>query len=218
MFSKLRIGSKKRVDSSSHPNGANFLSLPAELRNNIYECVLEDTATLTMVPRKAFIKPKPPAMLLVSRQVRAEYQPILLTRARIVANVYNYDFRDISSVVSSLYPTQLKLLRLNNTLVIKLHCLRCRPQDLDLLRRWLVKRADPLDRLSWSYEVGWSRITVALSAKPDMLVGHLEMLNDMKTRSRLDERVAWEMLPIQDCIRQELETVQQELANSALQT
>lgn len=204
---------KIRERPSPRSSKAGFLDLPAELRNVIYDLVVEGT-TLTLITKKNWLKRAPtPPMLLVSRQVRAEYQPILLTRARIVANVHNYDFRDITSMALSLYSNQLKLLRLNEQMIIKLHCLRCRKEDLDSLRRWLVQRADSLDRLPWTYEIGWSGASsIPLSAKPDMLVGHLEMLLEMKQRMRLDERLDWELLPLCQGIQKELGEVQRQLA------
>lgn len=200
---------KARRQNVQRSGKTGFLDLPPELRNVVYDLHV-DGVTLTLKNTK--LAPTP-SMLLVCRQVRAEYQPILLTQAKIVANVYNYDFRNISRMSSSLYIGQMKLLRLNERMIIKLHCLRCRGQDLDSLRRWLVQRADSLDRLPWTYEIGWPGASIALSAKPGMLIGHLEMLLEMKHRMRLDERLDWELVPVCHGLEKELGEVQQQLAN-----
>ena len=131
-----------------------FYDLPSELRIHIYELVARDTrlSLFHAAPKNI----KTPALLLVSRQIRAEYRPVLLSLAPVRANVGNYNFRPLMRVVGSLYSSELKALRKNNKLTIVLHL-----KNFDVtsdycmtsLRRWAVKRAEHLDRLPWSYEL-----------------------------------------------------------------
>jgi hypothetical protein len=130
-----------------------FYDLPPEIRIKIYELVADETR-LSLFFNSA--KPKPPPLLFVTRQVRAEYRPILLSLAPVQAHIYNYDFTPLMRLVGSLYSTELKALRANNSLTISLHLANfevTKREGMTLLRRWAVKRAEHLDRLQWSYEL-----------------------------------------------------------------
>jgi hypothetical protein len=174
MFDKLRRRSKASVasiaspkpmaqtpptTSNKHANSlerktTSFYDLPSELRIHIYELVARDTRlSLFSAPSKHV---KTPALLLVSGQIRNEYRPILLSLAPVRAHISNYDFKPIMRVVGSLYSTELKALRKNNSLTIVLHIKNfdvTSENCMTSLRRWAVKRAEHLDRLPWSYEL-----------------------------------------------------------------
>lgn len=174
MFNKLRRKSKASLDSvtsvasqsSSSSTSAkrsiakpvNFFDLPSELRIIIYELVAYEGTGLSLF----YTSPKhinAPALLLVTRQTRTEYRPILLSHVPVRVHIKNYNFRPLMRVVGSLYSTELKALRTNASLTIVLHLKDFNVTDRDsitLLRRWAVKRAEHLDRLPWSYELAQS--------------------------------------------------------------
>ena len=174
MFNRLRRISKDSACSlatSTPPTNARdhalsnaktttFYDLPPELRIKIYELVARETKLSLFLISPT---PKPPSLLFVSRQTRAEYRPILLSLSPVQARIQNYDFRPLIRLVGSLYSTELKALRANSNLTISLHLadLEITKRDqLSLLRRWAVKRAEHLDRLQWSY-----RLVVGQSGK-----------------------------------------------------
>jgi hypothetical protein len=165
MFNKLRRKSKDELATATPPRPKDcnlrasaratvtFYDLPAELRIKIYELVATETR---LSPFSNSSKLKTPSLLFVTRQVRAEYRPILLSLAPVQAHIYNYDFAPLIRLIGSLYSTELKALRTNNSLTISLHLTDyevTKRDNMTLLRRWAVKRAEHLDRLPWSYEL-----------------------------------------------------------------
>lgn len=181
MLKNLRRNSKQLITSrrksvasipepaapTSPPTGdgkLTFFSLPAELRNDIYTAIARSTRILVPLPstKPKAKKPPPtttPALLLVSKQVRQEYTPLLLLHASIAFQVKGWDFRHLAALISSLYSSELKALRLNAGLVVRLWQDRLDGEGVDRLRRWLVHRAQGLDRLALEYEVVWGRYT-----------------------------------------------------------
>lgn len=168
MFNKLRRKSKDPAsplataappDIKDHNPQASarttvtFYDLPAELRIKIYELVANETR-LSLFSNSP--KLNPPSLLFVSRQVRAEYRPILLALAPVQAHIYDYNFSPLIRLIGSLYSTELKALRTNTRLTIALHLTDyevTKRDNMTLLRRWAVKRSEHLDRLPWSYEL-----------------------------------------------------------------
>ena len=172
---KLRRGSKDAVQSipvsegrpdlatqptqptPSTPGRLTFFDLPAEVRNAIYELLAAETV-LTLPPpeerkkRIAGIIPQC-GLVLASRQCRQEFLPLFYSTSPVVIDIRDFDFSNIIRVIGSLYSTELKALRANHNLIIRLRTLNCTRANLDELRRWLVNRADSLDRLPFRYEV-----------------------------------------------------------------
>lgn len=232
MLNRLRRGSKAKpndthrqitTDNPGHTTGPHeltFLDLPAELRNTIYEHVAA-TTTLVLRPRGGVFtrhlatpSPSPPSLSLVSRQVRRESHPVLLATARVVADVRDYDFRGVGRMAASLYGSELKLLRANARLAVRLHVSRAGGpgrrgrrrgdggDDLAPLRRWLVKRADSLDRLPWGYEVGWAPAPgLTPVTKREILQAHLVAL--ARYGEGLHEALRWEMAPLVEALERE---------------
>lgn len=174
MFDKLRrrskasvtsIASTKPMDptpqttSNNHANSSerkitSFYDLPSELRIQVYELVARDTRLSLFSASPKHVRM--PSLLLTSRQIRNEYRPVVLSLAPIRAHISNYNFKPITRVVGSLYSTELKALRKNNSLTIVLHLKNfdvTSEHYMTSLRRWAVKRAEHLDRLPWSYEL-----------------------------------------------------------------
>ena len=181
MFKNLRRNSKQLLESrrksvavipseteppatKPKPGTLTFFNLPAELRNAIYEHIAEETYILVPLPpsgkKTTYKLPRPtPSLLLVSKQTRQEYLPLLLEYATITFQVKDFDFRNLMRITSSLYSTELKALRHNTHLTLRLHLDKMRPEALQALRRWLVNRSEHLDRLTFYYAVVWPRHT-----------------------------------------------------------
>jgi hypothetical protein len=177
MFNKLRRNSKETASplaTTSPPRSKDhhlhastrrpvtFYDLPPELRIKIYELVAHNTKLLLFSnsPKLNSLKLKTPSLLFVTRQVRAEYRPILLSLSPVQTHIYNYDFSPLIRLVGSLYSTELKALRTNNNLSISLHLKNYEVvtrEPMTLLRRWAVKRSEHLDRLQWSYKLAEDR-------------------------------------------------------------
>lgn len=167
MLEKLRLKGKRRASliatntqsstspkerqQSSDSKQVGFLDLPPELRNQIYE-LAADAASLLLFPNSR--KPIPPALLFANRQICREYRPVVLSRAPLRVNIFDFNFRPLLRVIGSLYPSELKALRANTSLLITLHISRASAKESNIsnLRRWTVKLSEHVDRLAWSYE------------------------------------------------------------------
>jgi hypothetical protein len=180
MFKSIRRNSKQLLESrrksvpaivtetnpptiTPRPRKLTFFDLPAEIRNVIYEHIAEETRILVPLPQSGKkptkLPPPTPSLLLVSKQIRPEYLPLLLECASITFQVKDFDFRNLMRITSSLYSTELKALRHNSQLRIRLHLDKMRPDSLQALRRWLVNRSEHLDRLNFHYAITWPRHT-----------------------------------------------------------
>lgn len=143
-----------------------FFDLPAEIRNVIYEDIARDTViTVPLTTNKNGKKATPvgmvlgigpiPSLLVVSRQTRGEYLPLLLELATVKVTIKEFDFRNLIRMLGSLYITNLKALRKNERLRLQLLAEKCNKDSIVSLRRWLDSRATSLDRLPWSYSICW---------------------------------------------------------------
>ncbi|KAF2162980.1 hypothetical protein M409DRAFT_26829 [Zasmidium cellare ATCC 36951] len=173
MFKKFRRSSKDKVEqrrlseqrstsaqlspvaTNNTNNQKSFFSLPAELRNDIYELAASEITLQLFNPTPSKSqKTKPiPALLLANRQCRNEFLPVLLSTASIKASITDFDFNPLLRVTGSLYSTELKALRANPNLKISLRAKKCPNDAYPNLRRWCINRASSLDRLPWSYGV-----------------------------------------------------------------
>lgn len=197
-----------------------FFDLPAEIRNVIYEDIASQTRIFIPTPSKKSSKLPPPPMpslLLVSRQTRREYLPLLLSIAPIQTMVKDFDFTHLTRITSSLYSTELKALRMNPTFIIRLRIERCSRDTIANLRRWLTLRATALDRIAFTYGVAWTkqtqiiptstqvhRINVYINRRA-LLSQNLEAMANL--RGKIDEAVRFELLPLQQVLREELNHV-----------
>jgi hypothetical protein len=145
------------------PRTLTFFDLPAELRNAIYEHVAKETRILVPLPSKKPPKvlPPTPSLLLVSKQTRQEYLSLLLEHATIAFQVRDLDFHHVIRITGSLYSSELKSLRCNANLTIRLWLDKVDPdlKSMAALRRWLVNRSSALDRLNFEYAVWWPKHT-----------------------------------------------------------
>ena len=191
------------------PDRLSFFGLPAELRNYIYDLVASSTVlTLPTVPKKQDrVPPETIGLLLTSRQARHEYSPLLLSTAPVVVDIKDFEFKDVIRVVSSLYSTELKALRQNQNLVLRLKTQNCTKENLASLRRWLVNRSDSLDRLPWRYE-----IQVAEPASPISrfrlsreLLFYTQRLSRMGLR--LEDTLKWELQTVLAAFGEKMESL-----------
>ncbi|KAK5692599.1 ferrochelatase hem15 [Elasticomyces elasticus] len=172
MLRKLRRGSKDSIPVYAERSDSDFATLPStstaitpgrltifdlpgELRNHIYEYAASDIVLYlpSIEERRKKISIPVCGLLLASKCCRKEFLPLLYSTAPLVVDVLDFDFRRIMCIVGSLYSTELKAMRANNTLILHLRTLNCTRANMDGLRRWLAHRADSLDRLPWRYEV-----------------------------------------------------------------
>lgn len=174
-----------------------FFDLPPELRNVIYE-LLANSAVLSLphAGKRKKSAPEVIGLLTTSKQCRREYLPILFSTARVFVDITDFDFANLMRVVSSLYSLELKSLRENRQLTIRLHTHNCTRENMNNLRRWLVARGDSLDRLPWHYDVP--------VVDPGHAFGRIRLLRELefyavrlsRLQSRLSDTLQWELQPM----------------------
>ena len=175
-----------------------FFDLAPELRNVVYELVATST-TLFLPARKKYDKSplQVSGLLLVSKQCRKEYLPLLYSTVPVIVEVKDFDFRKLMRVVSSLYSTELKALRENRRLIIRLNTHNCTRENLSNLRQWLVNRADGLDRLPWRYEIAVTDANFAAGRYRllrELMRFYAERLSRLQVR--LEDTLQWELQAI----------------------
>lgn len=111
-------------------------------------------------------------------------------------DIKDFDFQNLIRVIGGLYSRELKALRENKGLVIRLRQANCTRENLQNLRRWITSRGDNLDRLPWSYEVVLAepngRIGCFRQSRELAYYGHrLRRLSD-----QLEDTLQWELQAI----------------------
>lgn len=188
------------ANQTSRPSNAQctFLDLPPELRIHIYELIAHDTKLSLF---GTLSRTRPPSLLFVTRQVRAEFRPVLLSISPVRVHIIDYQFRPLMRLIGSLYSSELKALRSNPKLEIELHIKSAKGIDKDSiasLRRWAVKRAEHLDRLPWTYELAKPEpALMTLDAATKTIQRHmLSMEAVVSLQKSLHESLAVEIQPI----------------------
>lgn len=201
-----------------------FFDLPAEIRNVIYEDVASETklyVSCTAAKKKekeAKIPPQTtPALLLVSKQTRIEYLPVLLERAIISFAIRDFDFRNLMRVSSSLYSSELKALRKNPRLTIRLLATKPTKDALASLRRWAQRRTEDLYTFPVRYALVWPKQTqlVPTSTSVHRINTYIQrrgvMMHTMDALAGLGrdvpEALQWELQPVVDVYSRELEAL-----------
>ena len=167
---RARLPRKCKKSTTPDTTGtlARYLTLPAELRNAVYEySALHYTAVLCPNARGKLLSNSP--LMAVSLRVRAELAAALhLTAPVITAHVQNLDFSHIGTFINQTSDRELNALpsvtgASERRIKVALRmvgrgwvpcCLRW--QDLDSLHRWLVRCEHPTKRgadLEVSYTV-----------------------------------------------------------------
>ncbi|KAK3679213.1 ferrochelatase hem15 [Recurvomyces mirabilis] len=168
------------------PNKPTFFDLPAEVRNEIYDFLANDTILYLPPPpekkqderkKKDYIPPC--GLLLASRQCRKEFLPLIYSSSPVIIDIKDFDFTPLLRVIGSLYSTDLKAFRLNKTLILRL-----RTQNYSL------------DRLPWRYEVFVSDPIGRMGCfrQSREITFYAERLQRMQ--GRLEETLQWELVAI----------------------
>lgn len=182
---------ERHTTPTPSPSGRlQFLDLPAELRNCIYEFVICD-ATLSLptsgsISRKSKLlmrrrkQTETPlnGLLLTNRQLRREYLSMLLSTASVVVEVKDFDFEHVARVSSALAYADMKALQSNPNLVLHLVTQNCTAKDLAQLRRWLDFRKGNDTNLPWNYEFPLDRLLPATTMGRIRLLRELEYYAD----------------------------------------
>ena len=155
-----------------------------------------------------------PSLLIVSRQARSEYLPVLLAFAIVKVLIKDFDFRNLIRMCGSLYTIELKTLRQNDRLAIQLVLEKCNRDSIVSLRRWLDNRASGLDRLPWSYSIFWKpkhQISSKTSEerKMDIFVMRKQLLEQnleaiAQLHKNVGENLQFELQPVIDAYEMEL--------------
>ncbi|KAK4506557.1 hypothetical protein PRZ48_000289 [Zasmidium cellare] len=97
--------------TAEHPGGSfksfPFLNLPSELRNEIYEILVENTPLRLTRRRSDRIIVNPSPLLLVSKQVFKEYSTLDYSAATLETRVIDYDFTHVSEYLDSLSESEI---------------------------------------------------------------------------------------------------------------
>jgi len=155
MFQKLQKAAQRLLGggidsitgprSDSVPSEASLLSLPPEIRNQIYEYVAEQT-TLTLPPAKPRRLPLPSGLLLACQQTHYEYRPLLLSTATFVVQVLGYDFSRLIRLLKSSSEKNVGSLSMNSRLYISFLLSHVPSREERIaLRSWCQYTADRLD-------------------------------------------------------------------------
>ena len=132
-----------------------FLELPAEIRNIVYEDVVDGLPEGYLSYRTRSILSSRSALPRVSRQVREEFQAVLYLRAsRIIAEVKNFDFRHIVTFLNRLSDKEAATLLAPSAttrhMTIRLEFSKKPPFDImagiPLLNRWVNRMDHPTKR------------------------------------------------------------------------
>lgn len=188
-------------DSSYNPH-ASLLGLPAEIRNQIYEELADDT-TLQIWPTKDRRPPPPVGLLLTCRQIQQEYRPVLLSHAQILITIAEYKFGNLVRVLETLRPKDVDCLKLNGRVWVLLLVGHVPTRDNhSSLKGWIEYRASKSTQpyfgpgraaaqdLVFEYDVKFlnqirpprpmSRYTNGYQMKLDLLRAHLRMYNRLQ--------------------------------------
>lgn len=162
-----------------------FLTLPPELRNNIYEYVacgdhaFEILRTARDFTSGAGITSRHGAGLIrTCRQTRDEYNSLLRELmlkpgSKTTAQIHGMDFSNLSCFVTSLTPEEVRLVNKNQTLVAQLFVYDIGEQQAKLLKDWL----DVCTKtgIQISYTLHWTSFSLAdFRCLKDVLEGHVE--------------------------------------------
>jgi hypothetical protein len=98
-----------------------------------------------------------PSLLLTSKQVKAESRPVLLSHARLVFPVDNWNFQRVRGYMNGLTKSTAKPLSSNDNVVIQLNLGRYDRPAIQTLQTWLVYRkgaqTGTAQSIEWHYEV-----------------------------------------------------------------
>lgn len=192
-LSALSLQSSKEESTDAgaqQPQGndrLSFFSLPAEIRNDIYELIIADTTLslpshaltaaqkLKLRTRKRRVLVTPiNGLLLASRQCRQEYLSTLFSRGAVTVEVKDFDFEGLIRVSSGLDEMEVRYLQSNRNLTVQLMTQNCRQKDGFALRKWLNYLRDCEARLPWKYEVPLEKLL------PPTMMGRVRLMHELE--------------------------------------
>ena len=192
-----------------------FLGLPAEIRNDIYQCLATST-TLTLSPASPKKRPSPVGLMLACKQTWKEYRAILLTCATFIISVHSYHFDVVVRTFEKLNGTDLALMKMNESLWIYLQLAHVPSRDdRKALRAWCDYRGDTVMKpyfgtgqripqdVIFQYSVKFlthmrpprppSRYQNGFEMKLDLLRTHLRMAGRLRTPEEEEAAPSFEL-------------------------
>jgi hypothetical protein len=139
---QVKNQSRLRESSNKDQRHFRFLDLSAELRNNVYDKIIEESA---LVLRRSNVNrnlASTSAFARVSRTVRSEFLPLALQTTPVIKTVVrNWDFGHVVRFMNSLGILELERLNLERRMVIDL-CFSGERADPSGLMRWIDRFDD----------------------------------------------------------------------------
>lgn len=179
------------------PSGQPFrlLDLPPELRNNVYDKVIENYPRAYLPRLSGRTVASGSALLRVNRSVRAEFMNALYISATIVADVMNFDFSRIITFYNRLRDTHMKSLAQAGAKSERHMLIRLKVDflaDPKKLMRWLNRTQHPAKKgnevkISYVADKRWS--------------SHYLPRVDKKLKELPEGQVRWELMKIKKALR-----------------
>jgi hypothetical protein len=138
----IKSKSRQRKDSKKTMTHFRFLDLSAELRNNVYDKIIEDTCFI--LPRNNTNRPLgiSSAFARVSKGIRSEFLPLALKTAPIIkTEVRNWDFRHVVHFMNRIGDDEMEHLLQEQCVIIDLW-FSGENADTSDLGRWLRRFDD----------------------------------------------------------------------------
>lgn len=185
-----RKGISKKKSDKPFP----LLDLPAELRNNIYEKVLENQPKVYLSKRTRGNLASQSALARVSRQVRNEFLPVMyLCAGEIIASVQNFDFRHIVTFLNRLSDKEMTALvetpssrkmKIELTFTSSFRSNRF-SEEFALLHRWINRLEHPTKR---GTKIDATYVVVEYNGKADYSVFKFAVISGWSQEKRtMDE-------------------------------
>lgn len=140
----LPIKKQSRASKSSNrnPTYLRFLDLSAELRNNVYDKIIEDSALVLRRSNANRNLASTSALARVSRTIRSEFLPLALNTTPLIKTaVRDWDFGHVVRFMNSLSTQEFERLMLEQRLVVDV-CFSGKNADPAGLMRWLDRFDD----------------------------------------------------------------------------
>jgi len=131
-----------RHSANRNPKYFRFLDLSAELRNNVYDKIIEDSALLLRRSNANRNLASTSALVRVSRSLRSEFLPLALRATPVIKTaVRDWDFGHVVKFMNALGTREFEKLKLEQTLVVDF-CFSGENADPAGLMRWLDRFDD----------------------------------------------------------------------------
>jgi hypothetical protein len=140
--SQVKNQSRPRKSSNKDQRHFRFLDLSAELRNNIYDKIIEESALVFRRSNFNRNLASTSALVRVSKSIRSEFLPLALETTPIIKTVArDWEFGHVVRFMNSLRDHELERLILEQRMVIDL-CFSGENADPSGLMRWIDRFDD----------------------------------------------------------------------------